>query len=405
SAIDSRFAADPSTEASIRLTAGDIYAGLADYAAAADHRRRAAALFEQMYGARNRRTLEARYRLGEALANASRYEEAGRVLDAADRDAADLLENDAALGLAAAQARGRYYLLQADIEPAAAQIEEALRLLTLANPDDAPTSYRLRMDLSQCYSRLGRHDEAIEILAALQGSQYADKGVSEASRASASLYYGAAFLYAGRYDEAEPALLQAIDSLSTVFGSDSPQVMEAKSSLANLYATSGRWAEALPVISAVRENMCALHGKEHLTCMMAAGNEGVIELQLGAAEAAVEKIALARDAFERRLGAASPGVHVLGYYLASAKIKIGDIDDAAALAAALDSAKLESGSPGEQWDARIRALKAQILLAQGQTEQGANALRIAVDDMKRNQLQDWIVAPYESALNELAAFP
>ncbi|MEQ8178284.1 MAG: winged helix-turn-helix domain-containing protein [Amphiplicatus sp.] len=404
-AIDTRFAADPATEASIRLTAGDIYAGLADYAAAADHRRRAAALLEEMYGAQDRRTLEARYRLGEALANASYYEEAGKAIDDADKDAASLLEKDAALGLAAALARGRHYLLQADIEPAAAQFEEALRLLALANPDDAPTSYRLRMDLSQCYSRLGRGEEAIEILADLQNPQYATKGVSDASRASASLYYGAAFLYAGRFDEAEPQLLKAIESLSAVFGPDSPQVVEARSSLGNLYATSGRWADALPVISAVREYMCALHGREHLTCMMAAGNEGVIELQLGDAVAAAGKIAPARDAFERRLGATSPGVHVLSYYLALAKIQIGDINGAAALATALDPAKLESGSPGEQWDARVRALNAQILLAQDETEQGADALRLAVDDMRRNGVQDWIVAPYERALSDYDALP
>ncbi|GAB4524306.1 MAG: hypothetical protein Kow00133_12520 [Amphiplicatus sp.] len=398
SGIGGRFADDPATEASIRLTAGDIYAGLADYAAAAEHRERAASLLEAMRGPRDPRTLAARYRFAEALANASRYEEAGSMLDAADHDAAGVVENDPALGLAAAQARGRFYLMQADIEPAAAELEKALRFLTASDPENAQTSYRLRMDLSQCYSRLGRHEEAIEMLADMQNDRYADEGVSDAARASASLYYGAALLYAGKYDEAEPALSKAIDNLSAVFGPDSSQVVEAQSSLGNLYATSGRWAEALPVIRAVREKMCAMHGAEHLTCMMSAGNEGVIELQLGDAGAAIEKLTPARDAFERALGPDSPGVHVLGYYLAMAELETGDFDAAAGLTASLDAAKLESGSPGEGWAARIEGLDGWILIGQGRREEGLSRLERAVATMEQDGMQEWIIKPYRTTL-------
>lgn len=396
--VSERFADAPEAEAPIRMKAAEIYAGLADYAAAAEHRRRAAELFETMYGAEDLRTLDARYRYAQALSNASRYDEAAAVFSAVEDAAAPLLEKNPALAFAAAQARGRFYLMQAEIEPAAAALEEALRLLPLAGPQDSRLSFGLQMDLSQCYSRLGRHEEAVAMLEGLQDPGYAEKGVSEGSRASATLYYGAALLYAARYDEAEPVLQKSIAALTAVFGPDAPQVVEAYSALGNLYATSGRWAEAHPVIATVREKMCATHGAEHLTCMMATGNEGVIAFQLGQTDEAIEEIGLARDAFERALGPESPGVHVLGYYLAMAELEAGDAEAAAAHAAALDAAKLESGSPGEGWTARVDGLHGMILIAEGRPEEGIARLKPAVAAMESAGMQEWISAPYRKSL-------
>ncbi|MFN3514528.1 MAG: protein kinase domain-containing protein [Phenylobacterium sp.] len=401
-AIGERFATDPATEIAIRLTAGDIYGGLADHGRAVEHRRRAAALLERAHGPADPRTLQARYRLAEALANGSEYDEAKAVLDAADRDAAAAGRSDDALTYVAAQARGRFRLMQADIEPAAAQFEEALRLQASAAPDDLQTAYRLRMDLAQCYSRLGRHDEAVEMLAGLQDATYAEAGVSQGRQASAALYHGAALLYAGRYEEAEPALLKATERLKAAFGANSSQVLEAQSALGNLYATSGRWSKAAPLISAVRKDMCALHGADHLTCMMSSGNEGVIQLHLGEIQAAIRSLAPAREAFVRRLGPESPAVHVLGYYLAEAQLQAGRVEAAAPLVAALDPAKLESGSPGDRWNLRVAGLKGRVLLGSGRPE-GLALLADAVAEMERSELQAWIVEPHRKALAQACA--
>lgn len=395
--IADRFAGDPRTEAAIRLKAADIYAALADYGGAAGHRGRAASLFEDMYGARDRRTLEVRFGHALALVNASHYDEAADVLAAAEAGASALLEDDPALVFAAAQARGRIHLLRAEIEPAAAALEEALRAGALAAPDDAVIPFRLRMDLSQCYSRLGRHDEAVAMLEDLQDPRHAEGGVSAASQASAALYYGAALLYAARYEAAEPALKGAIQALAAVFGEDSAQVAEAYGALGNLYATTGRWEEAQPVIAAVRERMCSLHGEAHLTCMMARGNEGVVAFQRGRAAEAVATIGPARDAFELALGAASPGVHVLGYYLAMAELDAGEVDDADRHSRSLDPASLESGSPGEQWAARVDGLRARILMAKGDCGAGTTRLKAAITALETGGSQEWILAPYREA--------
>lgn len=396
--IGPRFADDPLTEASIQQTAGEIYSSLAVYDAAAERKGRAADLLTELYGESDRRTLLARYLQAEALANASKISEASAVLDMADKTLMLRREGDAQLGFAAAQTRGRYYLVQADMERSAPLLEEAVRLLPDAMPDDPETAYRLKMDLSQIYSRVGRHEDAVDLLAELQDPSQAAAGVSEATRARATMFLGASLFYAGRYDDAEPVLQDAIRRLTDVFGADAAQVLEAQSALANLYATSGNWEPALPLVTDVRDKMCALHGEDHLTCLMTRGNEAVFQWFLGDAEGAVANLVPVVDTFRAQLGPDSPAVHVMAYYLAMAKLELGQAGEAMALAEGLDAGKLAAGSPGDGWDTRVAGLRGMALIRLGDCAAGRAMLAPAVDAMKAGGMQPWILEDYEAAL-------
>jgi tetratricopeptide (TPR) repeat protein len=229
--------------------------------------------------------------------------------------------------------------MQAQIEPAVAQYEEALVRLERAAPDDARARHGLVLDLAQGYVRIGRQDEAVELLEKLQdGARFAEAGIPPARQATARLHYGAALLHSGRLADAEAVLNQAIIELEEVFGPASTQLAEGKSVLGNLYAADGRWAEALPLIAAVRETACEAQGAEHLTCVMAGGNEGVILVQLGDAGSAIPRLMAARDVFERMMGPGTPGVQVMNYYLAQALLGAGDSAAATALIDGLDPA-------------------------------------------------------------------
>ncbi len=399
--IEARFAADPAMEASIRETAGEIYTGLQDFRTAAEHGRRVAALLTRMLGPAHPRTLEARYRLGESLVNASAYAEAAETLDAADTDAAEIRAENDAIALAAARARGRLHLMQAQVEPAVAHYEEALARLDRAAPDNVRARHALILDLAQGYVRIGRQDEAVELLEKLQDdARFAEAGVSASRRATARLHYGATLLHAGRLDDAEPVLNQAVIELEEVFGPASTQLAEGNSVLGNLYAADGRWTEALPLIAAVRETACAAQGVEHLTCVMAGGNEGVILVQTGDAGNAIPKLLAARDVFERMMGPGTPGVQVMNYYLAQALLAVGDSGAAGALIDGLDPAQLAAGSPGEEWPARVAALRGWAMLLDGRHQEGAALLEDTIAGMERDGMQDWIIAPFRGALGQ-----
>ncbi len=399
--IEARFAADPAMEATIRETAGEIYTGLQDFRTAAEHHRRVASLFATMLGPDHPRTLVAGYRLGESLVNASDYAAAAEVLDDADRHAAALLEQDDAVALAAARARGRLHLMQAQIEPAVTYYEEALARLDRAGPDNARARHGLKLDLAQGYVRSGRQDEAVDLLESLQDeARFAEAGVADSSRATAILHYGAALLHAGRLEDAELALNQAVRALAAAFGPGSNQLAEGKSVLGNLYAAGGRWAEALPLISDVRATTCATQGADHLTCVMAGGNEGVILVQLGEAGNAIPRLVAARDVFERMMGPGTPGVQVMNYYLAQGLLDTGDGGAATALIDGLDPAQLAAGSPGDEWPARIDALRGWALLLDGRREEGTALLRKTIAAMERDGMQEWIIAPFRRALDQ-----
>lgn len=395
--IGERFAGDPATEASIQKTAGEIYTSLADYEAGALHKARAADLLTQLYGADDPRTLIARYRQAETLANASRFEESLALLDATDKVAAPLTPKNPDVAFAAAQTRGRYYLVQADMTNAANSLEEAVRLFPQAVPDDAEAAYRLQMDLGQIYSRIERQEDAVTLLEGLQDASWDERGVSRATRARARLFYGAALFYAGQYAEAEPVLLDAVNQLTDIFGAEASQVVEAQGTLLNLYATSGEWDKAVPLVGEVRQKMCTLHGEEHLICQMTRGNEAVFQWFLGDWQGAIEGLEPIVTSFREQLGPGSPGVHVLAYYLAMAKLDAAQVNEAAALAEELDPLKLAAGSPGDGWAARVEGLKGMAAIRSGDCTGGLAKLDAALAEMHALETQAWIVRPYEAA--------
>ncbi len=393
--IDSRFANARDAEIPIREKAADIYTALAEYREAVEQRTKALELLKALRGPQHVETLMAQYRLVESLSNASLYAEAEDMLTLTDRSAGDVTSPQ--LAFLAMKSRGRFHLLQADISPAVEAFEAAL-LIDDRSAADTATRFALELDLAQAYSRLGRHAEATTRLQELIDSRGDAASISAGSLASARLYLGASLLYAARYVEAEPILLASINELTAVFGESAPQVAEAYSALGNLYATSGRWQEAYAVLGTVRNQLCAHHGQDHLTCMMARGNHGVASYHYGRLYEGIEEMAAAREAFEAALGSTSPGVHVLGYYLAMAELDAGLAQAATAHAAPLDARQLEAGSPGQHWGARTDGLQARILLAQGQCGDGRAQLATAVQTMRHNGLQEWILAPFERDL-------
>lgn len=397
--IAAQFHDSPELESVIRQTAAQLYNSLGAYQAAATHSQRHVELLSQSMPATDQTLLMARYQLAEILANASQYEQAQQQLTQADINSEGLLEQHARLDYQASRAHARYHLLKAQIEDATSWLQRALLRIDPNEPGAQAATFRLNMDLAQCYSRLGEYQQAIDLLQALHSSSYQQAQISQASRASARLYLGAAYLYAGQYPQAETTLHQAIAALTEVFGQQSPQVLEAKGALGNLYATSGRWSDALPLVRAVREQTCQLQGDKHLSCMMQSGNEGVILLELQEPDAAAAQLEPAMQAFAERLGQDSPGVQVLGYYLACVRLAQHRYDLAAPLIQMLDPAKLTSGSPGEGWDARVEGLKARLLLGQGQQQEGQQRLQKAIDRMEALHMQDWIVTPFRQALS------
>lgn len=401
--IEGRFSDTPLSEASVRLTASEITTSLGDYDAAVLHLERAIELLAANGAATERpRLMAARYRLGETLARASRYDDARRTLEAADAQAAPE-GDDATVALAAAQAWGRFHLVQAQAAEAAPRLEAALAAHERGAAAGAPTLHALLLDLAQCYVRIGRAGEAIAAIERARGVEFEGAAISDARRANATLLYGASLLYAGRAAESEPVLERAIAELDATYGPGSLQSAQARATLGGYYAVAGRFADALPLVLAARDTMCGLHGATHQSCLMQVGNEGVVRLHLGETAPAVLALRAAHEGFVESFGAGSPGVHVIGYYLALALLAERSLDEALSITRALDPELLAAGSPGRHWDKRVSALEGAILVERGDRDEGLAKLEPVVLAMEADGMQEWILAPFRARLERARA--
>ncbi|GAB4571039.1 MAG: hypothetical protein Tsb008_01380 [Rhodothalassiaceae bacterium] len=396
--IPERFSDMPAVAADLQETLGDIHFGLADFEDAILAWREAAEIWTRIEGAESRRALLARYRQARALAEASRFDAALALLSETDRRAASRTARDRDLAFHAALARGRVHLLKADIGPATEALERADALYGTLDLQDPVQLHQVRMDLSQAYSRIGRADDAVQILRTLQSRSFSDPAIGKARRASARLYLGAALLYAGHHEEAEAELLAVLPALEATYGPASHQLEEARGALGNLYASTGRWAEALSLVAAVRESQCARVGETHLACLMQIANEGIIRLQLGDADAALPQIEAARDGLARAMGEGSAGVQVMNYHLANALLAGARWQAASDLLQGLDPDAMALATPGETWHSRLDALAARILIRSGQHKAGRDGLARAIATMESEGFEESQIAPLRAEL-------
>ncbi|MEC9358917.1 MAG: tetratricopeptide repeat protein [Pseudomonadota bacterium] len=403
--LDGRFSDAPETAAQLHIVAADIYGGRGEFEASEAHWRRAAEIYGELHAPGDAQRLRAIYRLAQVLSNRSDYVQAGTLIDEADRLAGRRLTSDPILALEAAWSRARWLLLQARVEEALPLYEAARRAQQTAASDDLLAVFAIDLDLAQCYSRLQRHEEAIVLLEALRAPRYLQAGVSQSRRAIATLFLGAAHLYAGHHEDAEPLLLQAISALERAYGADSFNVLEARGTLANLYAATGRWHEALPLLEQTRGQACARFGTEHLSCLVGLGNESVIRMRLGDTARAIEGMEQTRAGFARVMGEGSPGVQAMDFYRADLMLAQGNTEMAAAIAASLDARILDAGSPGEYWEPRLSGLLGRIELSQKQDGRGRERVRSALAELEDAQAPEWFTAPLREALLNFDARP
>lgn len=401
--LDVHFARTPDTAAQIHTVVAEIYRGRGAFEAAEAHLRRAEAILRRLHTLDDTRLLQVVYRLAQVLSNRSEYAEAQALIDEADRLAGRRLGTDPALSLDGNWARARWLMLQARIEEALPVYQAARRAQQAAAPEDLPTAFSIDLDLAQCYSRLQRHEDAIALLENLRSPRYAQAGVSEARRAIASLFLGAAHLYAGHHGAAEPLLLEALAALEQSYGADSLNVLEARGTLANLYAGTGRWREALPILVQTRRQACARFGADHLSCLVGLGNESVVRLHLGDRAPALAGLEQARAGFVRTMGEGSPGVQAMDFYRATLLLAQGEAAAAAAIVAGLDAKVLDAGSPGEYWAPRLEGLLGRIDLRLGPLDRGAERVRNALAELEAAQAPEWFLAPLREASPESAA--
>lgn len=323
------------------------------------------------------------FELAEAYMRASRFGDALAAVDQGELIASG--SEDAQVLIALASTRGRYHLTRLEYEAAASLYEEALDLIEALPSPDLGVYHAALQDLSQSYSRLNRHDEAIALMEDALAPPFADGGVPDFRLAGATRLLGAAYVHARRPEEAEPLLLEASRQLRSIYGDASTQAQEADNDLAVLYSDLGRWSEAARLLDRLRSLNCEQYGARHMRCLAYSGNAGVTMIEAGDFMTARSVIGAAHEGFASILGKDAAPTQLMAYHLANAYLETGDPVRAGELVVALDESSLTAASPSSRWDLYLPLIRTRIMLntGQGALGQTTNQLRELVEELSQ----------------------
>ena len=162
----------------------------------------------------------------------------------------------------------------------------------------------------------GRYDEAeplylaaLEMRKSLLGDSHPD--VAASLNNLAELYRSQ-----GRYDEAEPLYVSALEIWKSLLGDSHPNVATSLNNLAVLYRSQGRYDEAEPLFVSALEMRQSLLGDSHPSVATSLNNLAVFYAYQGDFEKAAPLLEQALDLWQRVLGAEHPNTQTCARNLA-----------------------------------------------------------------------------------------
>jgi tetratricopeptide (TPR) repeat protein len=349
-------------------------------------------------GASDSKTLEAEYQFISILVQTNRLDAAGKMLDSADQLAGQRLSEYSELALKAHWSRAGYFKLRMSPGHALEEYSAAERIRTVVEPANDALKLRLRDALSWCYARLNRNEDAERVLRDLMTPAYPPERVGPLYWAQARIDYGISLKVLGRNDEAERVMVSGLRELREALGADHYFVAVVQNELGDLYVRQSRWPQA---VDSLREAYAILRkrsGEHGQATLIAAANLGIVEYRTGHLAEAVQVLSGTHEDMARQLGLASPQAQSVAFYLAAALSDIGRNSDAAELLAPLKATDLAAAEPREDWEPRLAALRAEILIRQGDRRAGLPKLAAAVERMEASHSPPEDVAPLRKLL-------
>lgn len=400
--VGDRFSNDPGSEGRIRLSIGQGLGGLGDYAAAEDQQRRAVELLAKAYGPTGDKTLDGLYTLAGTLLEQSKFAEAEQVLSEVDGLGRRASRNSVVV-MKSHALRGMLRATRKDCAAALEDFELAEQFDLGSSPEADFNRYNIRSWIGQSLNCLGRYAEAESVYASLLGPEHDEAAIGPALLAYARLGYAEALRQNGRVDAAEPEFLRALQQIETAIGdADALTTGQALVVVGNFYVDTGRFAEARVHFDKARTLLGAV-AEQQEKGLDALRGLGIIHYANGDLPQAIDHLTAARDGFRAIVGASSPDAQGTAFWLALALADAGRIDEALAISEHLQVDALRSSLGGRGWPMRLDALRATIMIRQGQIEDGRLRLATSIDQLKQEGAQTWLVEKLRSMSGSAAS--
>lgn len=369
-----RFAGQPQTEAAVRMSLGEAYAGMAAYREAAEQ---FLAAHDRLPGDAPGRAA-ALHRAGSVLREADDYEGARRHLDAA----LALVATPAARGDAAAerlrvkirQTQGWLLYKEGRYADGVAILQQERPALARAFGEDSEESATAYTQLSNLLLLAGdlRAAEAaarraVEVRRTASGEDH--PRMVEAWSTLVDV-----LRVAGKTGEAEAANRTAFDLSRRLLGPDHPGTLVAQGSLATLLQDARRYDEAIVLFEDVLRRSASVHGEVNYETSTFANNLGLAYADAGRTVEAIAMLERALASGRALLGDAHPEIIAQRHNLADVLADAGRWDEALALEqAVLEQARAVLG-PRHLRVGAIQRTLGRILAQRGRVEEARSML-------------------------------
>jgi hypothetical protein len=124
----------------------------------------------------------------------------------------------------------------------------------------------------------------------------------------------------------------------------------------------------------------------------------------GQTEEALVTLRLAYKQLVELIGPVGPATQDTAFYLASALNDTGHPQEAQVLVDILQPKAILATDPGYNWEARIKALQAQILVHQGRKAEALPMLQAVVRQLRDEKAQPWIIEPLKKTIDDIESY-
>ncbi|HLN27317.1 MAG TPA: tetratricopeptide repeat protein [Gemmataceae bacterium] len=305
SRIAGKFQQQPRIEAAIRLTIGDTYRALADYAAAQPHLERAVEICRRVLGEEHpdtlasmndlavlyqaqgqfakaeqlySKTVEIRRRvqgeehpdtLGSMNNLAALYQAQGKLAKAEPLCVKTLEFNRRVLGeehpdtLGAMNNLAALYQAQGQYARAEQLFVKTLEVVRRVSGVEHPHTLVSMNNLANLYAAQGQYARAESLFVQTLEIRRRVLGEEHSSTLTSMNTLAALYQAQEQFAKAEPLFLKTLEARRRVLGEEHPQTLTSTNNLAMLYRAQGKLAKAEPLFVKTLESRCRVLGEEH----------------------------------------------------------------------------------------------------------------------------------------------
>jgi tetratricopeptide (TPR) repeat protein/predicted Ser/Thr protein kinase len=294
-----KFADQPLTEASIRLTIGDAYRALGRYAEAQRHLERSVQLRTAQLGADHFYTLNSKNNLALLYEDQKQYAKAEPLYKEALEVNTAKLGADHPVSLTNKSNLAMLYKAQRQYARAEPPLREVLEVSTAQQGANHPATLTSKSNLAVLYLDQGEYARAEPLLKEVLEASTAKWGADHPHTLTSKNNLAVLYRIQGEYARAEPLLKEVLEVRTAKQGADHPNTLDSKHNLAYLYKDQGQYARAEALYKEVLEGRTAKLGADNLDTLASKNNLAMLyeeQRQYARAEPLLKEVLEARTA-------------------------------------------------------------------------------------------------------------